>query len=400
MKLIFNAIIKTRAPLHIAHPDNLRMDKNGNRVYDTKDSKELTFPCGAIQKMTMLVPHAAASDRGEAVSEEMPAEPPLEGQAAPVADGKKPAKDITAIAYPVIAANNVAGRMRRYAAKHVLEALRSAGQKVSLDVYSILMCGAASRIPDGKSMTFAEYRTAREHPYFGLFGGGPKMFPRRVRIHNALPITPLLCDLKGSLSHPDAKEHLLPDNTRFTRQWGFKRIDDLGSLANMTTAEQSIADFEVQLGLRQEEMQAAAKRGESASQKNYSSLEFVSPGVAFDLTMELDVANDAQVGLYLRTLASFASEERLGGYVRNGFGVFSLESVVMTTEDGKHSTTVFNNGILAEDNDDTKPYLAAWAQAAKALSAASLERIIHVVEKPVKAKKGEKAGVVAETAEA
>lgn len=382
MKTTIKAILKTRSPLHIAHPDSIRMNGKGGMEYGDKG-----FPCTAVQKMRTPV----ASTAGK--------------------DGEQKDTNYNK-AYPVIAGNNIAGRLRRHAALIVLKALKAKGQKLSLHAYSVLMCGASTGKPDSEDMTYAEYQASRKNAYFGLFGGGPKMFERRIRVHSSVPVTPSLTDLKGILAHPNAAEYTVNDSTRFTALWGFRRMDDLRDLMNMDMAQATVENFEVEFEKRQalilsdkpadkgdapeldDAGAAIEKKSNRYSTKTYSAFEFVIPGVLFDLTMEADVATDAQMGLLMETLDSFVATERLGGAVRNGFGVFSLENVQISSEGGE-SISIFNNGRLNRSIPTVATWLKAWADEALAVSKDEIESMIAVKPKEEKPAKKSKAAVPA-----
>lgn len=359
MKFTIKSILKTRSPLHIAHPDSLRMDDKGNRSY------EGGFPVTAVQKMS--VPLAEAEVR--------PAKEAADGTTlAPTERNSR--------AYPVIAANNIAGRMRRHASRHVLKALKAKRNLVSLHAYSVLVCGASTGKPDSDCLSYDEFKASRQHPYFGLLGGGPKMFRRNMRVHNSMPVTQELTKLKGDLAHPNAEEYAMSDKMSFARIWGFRRLDDLADLSGIDIAEGSIENFEVEFVKRQALILADSAAGKTArlSTKTYSAIEFVIPGVMFDLTMELDVLTDAQVGLYLVSLDSFAAEERLGGHVRNGFGVVTFENVTLIDEN-RVTLSIFNNGRLDRSIAEVAGWIKAWEDEAKTLDSVSLEKLIAVSKK-------------------
>lgn len=222
------------------------------------------------------------------------------------------------------------------------------------------------------------------------------MFERKVRVHNAAPITDALQALKGRLAHPYGAECAVSDQTRFTAMWGFRRMDDLRDMMNIDLAAQTVENFEAEFEKRQSliledktnakadvETGEVAQKSNRNSTKTYSAIEFVIPGVLFDLTMELDVATDAQAGLFLESLDSFAATERLGGYTRNGFGVFSFENVQFILEDGT-SFNLFNNGVLDRSNPVIASLLEAWSKEAEVMSAADLDALIAVTAKPEK----------------
>lgn len=377
MKATIKAILMTRAPLHIAHPDGIRMNVKGDIEYGKNG-----FPCTAVQKIRIPV-LSGLTEQGD--------------------------KKVFSKAYPVIAGNNIAGRLRRHAANHVLKALAKKGQRVSMHAYSVLQCGASTGKPDSDEMMYLEWKAATHHAYFGLMGGGPKMFERKLRVHSATPITQALMDIKGALAHPTARDNAVSDQTQFTARWGFCRMDDLRDLANIEMAAQTIENFEIEFEKRQllifdekkrqkpesmkdqsdaddSDIAVASGKSNRYSTKTYAAIEFVIPGVLFDLTMELDVATDAQVGLFLESLDSFAELERLGGYTRNGFGVFTFENIQISLESGA-VVNLFNNGRLDRANSKIAAWLAAWKVEAAAMDATDIEALVAVAPKIEKSKK-------------
>ncbi|MBU2786267.1 type IV CRISPR-associated protein Csf2 [Acidithiobacillus ferriphilus] len=349
MKRIY-AFIKLRSPLHIAAPDNLRFNPdNGESSHGVKGG----MACTAVQRLPVLG-----------------------------ANGKT-------FAMPVIAANNIAGRLRRHGAAIILDALRAKGQKVSLPTYSILQCGAATGKPDGKPITYGDYKKTREHPYLGLFGGGPKMLRRGFRVHNSLPVTTETSELLGSLAHPAAWEHL-QDGVWFTKVWGFRRNDDLRMLAGIAQAESSIKDFTEEFEKRQaliieESSKEREEGGSKASTFTYSAVEFVVPGVVFGFTAELDV-DPAQTGLFLESMDRFAALERLGGHSRNGFGAFTFEDVRMIDDEGREYDGIFHDGRLNRGNPLVQGILEIWKRAEARLDAGELESLVPLPTETKKAK--------------
>lgn len=351
MRYRIHAFLKTKSPLHIAAPSSMRFDPaTGQTMYGTGG-----VPCTAVQKMP--IPHGAKGETRD---------------------------------YPVIAANNLACRLRRHGARLVTDVLKSKGQKISMTTYSVLQSGTATGNPDAGETTYGEYKRARAHPYLGLFGGGPKMNRRGFEFHNALPITDTTRDLGGDLMHPAASHYAINDNFRLTHVWGFRRLDDLRDLVEIGHAEEVIENFGKEFEKRQEQIiseVAAKKEGETGnlrtSTKAYNALEFIIPGTVFNICAEFDVEK-AHMGLFLLSLDSFAARERLGGWVRNGFGVFSLEDVRLVDEHGAEHDGLFNNSRLITDHEAVAPYLNAWYTAARDLDAAELEALLRFTPKEKK----------------
>ncbi|MDA8377683.1 MAG: type IV CRISPR-associated protein Csf2 [Planctomycetia bacterium] len=336
----FSAFIRTRSPLHIAAPGSMRFDPaTGKTVYG---GQSVGVPCTGIQREVLF------NEAGEAKH------------------------------FPVIAANNISGRLRRHAARIILEAIRLRGQKVSLAVYNVLQCGAVTGNPDGKDMTLGEYRQYRDDPYFGLFGGGPKMMRRCLEVENALPVHADTTANLGSMAHPHANRHAQGDH--FTDVWGFRRNDDLRDLVNIHQAAEVVESFEAEFNARQQAILGEVDREKGSSKtsvKTYSALEFVRPGTLFDFSILMKWAiSDAQAGLFLLTLDSLAETERLGGYGRNGFGRFSFDDAILLTSDGKEHQDAFHDGRLNRDDPMVAHVLSAWHAASQKIDATALASLI------------------------
>jgi CRISPR type IV-associated protein Csf2 len=334
------AFIKTTSPLHISAPGSMRFDPATGKT--SFGGTDIGVACTAVQRMPIFTE-----------------------------DGERRA-------YPVIAANNLSGRLRRHAARLVLDALKDKGQKVSLSTYTTLQCGAATGNPDGEDITYQEYLNYKNHPYLGLFGGGPKMMRRAFRVHNALPVNADTVATQGTLIHPTAREHL--QEGRLTEVWGFRRNDDLRDLVGIHQAEQTVTDFVSTFSARQMLIieEAKKERGSGTTKtttKTYSAIEFVPPGVLFGLCVEFSAINAAQQGLFFLALDSLAANERLGGQVRNGFGAFVLEDVRLEIDDAEQ-TGLFNNGRLYRDHPVVSESLAAWGKAKLDLDAQQLEILL------------------------
>jgi CRISPR type IV-associated protein Csf2 len=390
MKCTIYTMLKLLSPLHIAAPSDLRFDPaTGKTRFGS--SGDGTIPCTGVQRMTIVGPGS---------TEDVPVEEN---------DGKQ-SRNLAKHRVPVIAGNNIAGRLRRQAGTLVLRALEAKGESVNMSTFSVLMSGAVTGNPSGEDLKYQEYEQARKHPYFGLFGGGTKMLPRNVRVCNALPMIKVLAkDGIGVLRHPHHEQQALDMQPFETvNAWTFRRNDDLKDLSHVEVAEATIKDFQAEFERRQaliiEDQRKNAEgeaRASKTSTQTFSALEFVTPGLIFDLVFELDVANEAQVGLFLAALDNFAAEERLGGQSRNGFGQFVMQDCMLVPEDesriwgGTDPIQIFDNGRLNKGLPTVEAALKAWGQAAGDLTAADLDSYgIAAESKAVreskrKAKKGE-----------
>ena len=369
-KYQLHSILRTTSPLHITAPGNKRINpENGAMVSSTEKS---SIPCAGVQMMDVPVAETA----GQMIS------------------------------VPVIPSNNIIGHLRRHAAAIVLDVLFTRGEKVNLQTYTALQCGAVNGKPARGNPTFAHYRETRTNPYIGLFGGGPRMMRRYVEGINSVPVTPDTLFMYARDSHPMVTDamHTLQrrkkvDNDKdgksenktagaetsklvFTQAWTFRRNDDLRDLVNMDLASRSVEDFENTMRTRQEAIAAdvAAKKDNGDSDRNttltFSALEFVIPGTRFPISFELNV-DDAQLGLFLLTLDRFCAIDRIGGHGRNGFGKFDLNDVLLVNkEDGTISSNIYNNGRLIRNHESVTKILEAWEKAASTMTAEELDRLL------------------------
>ena len=369
-KIRIHAMLRTLSPLHITSPEAARLNiAEMKPIYG--DSKEHP-PLNLTQKMTV---HEA---------------------------GNSPRN------VPVIAANNVMGRLRRHAAACVLDALRSNNERIKISTYMGLQCGAVTGNPDGRDPLFQDFKDAHAHPYLGLLGGGPRMIRRAVHCFNMVPYMDATAIMFSRAMHPhlDDSIHKAPaDPRRLTQCWIMNRNDDLRELVNISQASEVVEDFDAQMTARQTAIIASSSADNRSegdarlSTRSFSALEFVVPGVYFPMVFELDV-NDAQMGLFLASLDRFAQKERLGGHSRNGFGNFSLTDVVATDMDGQIlADGLFANSRLKLDNDFVKPYLKAWVAAAKEIDARELDRLFAPPLEESKAKRQAKASAAKSTTE-
>ena len=386
-----SALLKITTPLHITAPGDKRADPaTGEIVFNDKAT-----PLIAAQKMPVINPKFAAAALEQRESDDRAAMEQVEDDAkTPGAAQKKDSVgDRNTVDLPVIAANNLAGHLRRHAASIVLDVLRSRGEHVSLPVYSSLMSGAWTGRPDASDMNYGEYVQAKAHPYLGLFGGGPRMMRKGFATFNALPA---LSWVREFLSIPHVAAEVMPDIPayRLTKIFFFRHNDDLADLSNITQLDGTVKNSDELLTKYHAALLEDKPKDEGGKPKNrvscfaFSSIEVVLPGTTFDVNFELrDDLTDAQVGLFLLTLDRFAQTDTLGGWGRNGFGRFAFSAVETEGE------RLFDAGRLNRSNSWVVDKLSAWEQAAQDMSAAQLEYLLRrgedSREKKAKKAKGE-----------
>lgn len=374
-KIIITAFLKTLSPLHIAAPSSARYDPSkGVKVYSDEG-----VPCSTVQRLTIAGQWGKTSD-----------------------------ERVYYPSVPVIAANNLAGRIRRRVADVYLNALTSdQGNKITISTYNAILCGAATGNPDGEPVSYDEYSRASQHPFLGIMGGGPRMMQRRAMVHNAFAYCRAssgLIDL-SRVPYQDIYDnweailvglsHLASVNEdRLTQIWTYRRNDDLRELVDIGRAAASIADFENAFNARQSSIidESQNKDSSKTSTFTFQALEFVIPGTVFPLVFELNDVSDAQAGLWLRGFEAFCREERLGGMGRNGFGEFAIEHArISIFEDGELSLSE----PLGSDDGFRVHAIEQWESIADQQTAAEIEYLMRLpkkeIEKAADKAKGKKA---------
>lgn len=366
-RFVLNAFVKTTSPLHIASPENKRWSLEENReVYGSTQGTAMI----GVQKMRMadVIRYDVKDDQGNIVSR------------------------TRQIELPVVPANNLNGGLRRIAAKIILEALMEKNERINIETYSGMTCGAVTGKPEGSTILFDEYRKARNHVFVGIFGGGPRMLRRNVRVHNMLPFTDYTKQnlyRDGVMHHPelDGVQDLglavtVPSGVDMNQTIVFNRKDDLEMLSDVELQNGAIEDYSEKIKTRQEAIldektKEKSKENSKTSTRTFSALQFVIPGINFPFNLEMEL-NDAQMGLYLLAIEKFVQDGRIGGWLRNGFGCFSLDYACLSAGDSVIVKDVFNGRTLNRSDKQIKKFLDAYEAELTELSAEALNYLYRL----------------------
>ena len=325
---------------------------------------------------------------------------------------------------PYYTANGLRGRLRRKAAKLVLDHIVQSG-KVKVDLYQALMGGAVTTSPES-DMTAEEALRGRDNVYMGLFGGGTRLLRSRYSTNDLIPVLRDTIDAgivpeqfgadwipQGHIGEgvlgPLTGYHLVEKRTSF-------RIDDVARMMNPAEVEAYIEDAVNAVGSKQAEIlggraerkadKAAAKAGDIKATDivgkkdlgNMMAVEVIPRGTPLHCLIDLaNDTSDAHVGLLLLALQDLVREQALGGWVRCGFGRYSA-NLTLTRNDQKYQ--VFEEGKNAADATLTQDVAQAFCKPAlEAISTLTVQsmmefftpRATDAEDKPAKgkAKKGE-----------
>ena len=185
MKL--NVIFRTVTPYHSSQPGISRVDLNGNFI-----SNGQGFPCIRTRHSSFLIPTDEKWDRQWR---------------------------------PIMPANSLRHALRERIAQRYFDAFRGKCT-LSLGAYAAILSGNATGNPDGAPAPFTVIQKTRNHPFLGLFGGGPRMIEGKLIVDQAIPI---VSSLLGYI--PDAPQELaLPDSVRLTEIVFKRRVDPVMKL--------------------------------------------------------------------------------------------------------------------------------------------------------------------------
>jgi CRISPR type IV-associated protein Csf2 len=359
----FLAVLTTVSPLHITEPAADRITLDGKVMQG-----ENGFPYARTTKM-WLGGNPMVSDASEGASEAM--------------------KSV-----PCIPSNTIGGLLRRRAARQIFDHLVGRGEQLSINAYNVLECGAASGNPDRANPTVDEVVRGYRHPYFGVFGGGPRMLRRKLRVDTALAIT------EASVPYLHTHFGNALSTGRLTGVLWQRRNDDLLHVVDPITQQLTIANYLEGVNAYQDDKMANKAKvadDEKAPRglDTFNALEHVAPGVHFALRLDLTEATQAQAGLLLSSLLALVELNRIGGQGRRGFGRFLLQSFVAEC-DGEQK-------LLASRISETDLAVSAfgqelmreWERERSTLSAGEFEayaKSMDVVTEKPKGKAGSKKG--------
>ncbi|WP_026300949.1 type IV CRISPR-associated protein Csf2, partial [Thioalkalivibrio sp. ALE23] len=186
----------TTSPLHITDASQDRRIESGSQ----------TMPMTSTQTLTVV----GSADEG----------------------GKTPVRRV-----PVIPSNSLRGRIRRAGVDVLMDAIRDRGEPApNLPTYHTLCAGTADGRPaKGAAVNLDRRHHQMEHPFIGLFGGGPEMVESRFMTDTAWALVPetvenldVPASCENDVVDPMGRENRLP----LTQTIFFRRIDDVLSFSD------------------------------------------------------------------------------------------------------------------------------------------------------------------------
>lgn len=271
---------------------------------------------------------------------------------------------------PVVPSNSMRNLLRRIILAESIEpALVEKRSKLSIGAYATAYSGNQTGNPDGVPSSFDEIATMRQHPFIGLFGGGPRMLRGRMSCGHLYPIHQDALRVigeeyqdeaaKGSLTQPvwttrkDPVEQIVePEQTEV--------IDDGVSAVNQWVQ----ATLEAASANKKKGDDSEGETKDARGLKAMNAHEVVIPGVSWLWRIDLDRPSNAQLGLVLHALSKLGNWTVAGGNAK-GYGNVELESIIL------NGTEIWSAGQF---DDSVLEYFDAMAGAIDELTAAAFEQ--------------------------
>jgi CRISPR type IV-associated protein Csf2 len=357
-------ILKLTSPLHVAGPGERYVMLDNLYIHLRKPTGETPFT-----GITPTTAYPVAFTQEDLLGES-------NEHKASKADEEKNTRRSTEV--PVFPANDMRGRLRRLAAEVIFESLVTRNEKISLEVYHGMTCGAVTDQPV-KGLTFAAFGKSGVHPFLGLFGGGPRLVRSAVQFSPLWAITNTT--LKAGIVPMRYEADRVIDERHLLMPLFFRRVDDAlefstGSASLVVKGySDAIVDWMLKEGSQKKDGEDETSRS-ALRIRTFSAVQYVVPGTRFFFEARIDTSRTgiASLGLLIHAIAALANKQSIGGWARNGFGRFETDLSlvlpdgsrlpVLSTQDGKYSP---NATGLIEDALD------AWAETESKLNVAELE---------------------------
>ncbi|KLR58969.1 hypothetical protein OX89_04040 [Diaphorobacter sp. J5-51] len=275
---------------------------------------------------------------------------------------------------PYITANSVRGLIRRAAGQVLTEQLQAKHEQISRNVYLSIYRGSYARTGlDAGGATYMQMIAADKHPFVGLFGGGAHMYRSKVRMEgDLLPMitaTAPLLPTRYQAECIDAQPWQLLNKTLIASRDDFERLPEGDFIENVEDAymEHMAAKFgqnaakKAQKADAKAEGQAVAKSEKLKTDdlNTFTQVECIIPGTPLYFGMTVSAPTDAQTGLLLTALQSWANKNALGGGSCRGRGSFKAALQVYQGSELLIDNLFIGDAGAYALSDKALPYLQA-----------------------------------------
>ncbi len=280
---------------------------------------------------------------------------------------------------PYFPGNDLKGRLRRKAARMVIEQIVTPTRKMSVGFYVGLNSGTGIGGIAGSNPTVDEIQRARTHVYMGLLGGGCRMLRARIRVNDLVPVLAetvaaglvpaSYAETNGEGFLPrwskpvtaedgqKTREERATDGWHLTKTYRSYCVDDAVRMSRPREILECVDDPAVTVTQHQLEQQTLKNKVASIYD-----IEAIQPGTPMYLRIDFAPdATDAHVGLAILALRELVREQALGGKVSAGWGRFQAKGVTLLNGGGA-ALHIFSEDAATENAElhpDVSSYVAA-----------------------------------------
>lgn len=373
-------VLKTVTPLHITSATSeARYTPSTGRISIGTEKLPGSFPLSLTQNLRVLFPQTQTQDDALSDSSEDTAQEWTQQET-----------------YPIISSSTIRGMLRRGAAQIVEDHLiNELGRRPSYEMYQGMNTGAVSDKPDGVPPTTTEIRTARNHVFYGLFGGGPRMLRGSLVVNNALPVIDKLIDadiippLYSESALKNVYARALTDVKQVLRKDAFigsageaerasgvvENFDDVYSQKHLEIVERAIGKAKSKESGEEAQLERSGTKAMAFRQD-------VTVGVPFLFSVAIK-GNESQVGMILGALEKML-DKGIGGKASSGFGQLTGTLTVHTRQQTERVPVMTVRSGMVDFLDGAEPYLSAMGEAVTELD---YESVASFVTPALKAKK-------------
>lgn len=277
---------------------------------------------------------------------------------------------------PFISVNSVRGMIRRAAGKLVLEQLQARGEKISRNVYLSLQRGSYARTGlDAGGATYTQMIEADRHLFVGLFGGGAHMYRSKVRMErDLLPLieaTKSLFPERYQADCIDVPPWQLLTKALIASRDDFERLPDGAFIENVEDAylEHMTAKFGQNAAKKAQKAEAKAdgqtvvksEKLKTDDLNTFTQVECIIAGTPMYFGLSVNAPTDAQVGLLMSAIRSWANTNALGGGSCRGRGSFKAALQVLRGRDVLIDNLLIGDAGSYDLSSQAEPFLAAMA---------------------------------------
>jgi len=306
---------------------------------------------------------------------------------------------------PFISANSVRGMIRRAAGDVLIEQVQARGEQISRNVYLSIKRGSYARTGlDAGGASYMQMLEADKHAFVGLFGGGAHMYRSKARMERDLfpmvTATKALFPERYQAECVDAQPWQLLTKTLIASRDDFERLPQGAFIENAEEAYQEHMAAKFGQNAAKKAQKAEAKADGQAVVKSeklktddlntYTQVECIAAGTPMFFGMTVNAPTDAQVGLMLAAIKSWANTNALGGGSSRGRGSFKAALSVYSGSEQLIDNLLVGDAGYYELSEKANRFSAALGQELSEgiASAATLSRLYPTVVKDEPKPKG------------